>query len=427
MTSTTAARLPYGHHPGHPRPTLCLQRLVVALVCAASFPLAVAAQGLPSTPITTLDGRLAVEGTLAVSLGTPDDRSYYNLAGYETDLLRATRLDLDLTWLVSSRVAVIADVYALTPSTRWHWHAYASTLALRVQPLDGRALTLSAGIVTPAFGTFLHRRYGLDNPLIGYPVSYHYATSVRPDAVPASVDELLRRRGRGAVAQYSVGAAGRDSGLPLVSALGWNPGVGLSAGRGPFRAEVTVTKGGIANREGGGWQASGRMQVKSGPGLVAGLSMAHGSYLDDSLESLLGSAARNRRPRETALGLDAEYSRGYWILRAEATWNRRTLPAFNRPLLDSALKAFGADVEVRYRLRPGLYVAARGSRLVFSRLQGTTGSTSWDANVGRVEAGAGYSFARNLTLKVTHQYSTRDTSQWFPSRHATAAQVVAWF
>ena len=53
----------------------------------------------------------------------------------------------------------------------------------------------------PTFGAFARRTYATDNPLIGYPLAYQYLTSLRPDALPANADELLRMRGRGWLSQ----------------------------------------------------------------------------------------------------------------------------------------------------------------------------------------------------------------------------------
>ena len=407
------------------------QRIAQWLLAAILVtPAAAGAQVLPATPLTLFDGRLVVTGSVAVSAGTADDRSYYNLAGYDIDLLRAAQAQVSASWRLSSRVAVVADVYGVTPSDRWHLEAYPTSLYLQWQPMRSRRLTLRGGIVPPAFGGFLQRRYGVDNPLIGYPLTAHYATTIRPDAVPATADELLRKRAFGSVVRYSVGATNRDAGLPLVNAFGWNPGVGVGFEAGRLRGEVTLTRGGIANhwtdKHHGSWEGSGRVQASFGPGLVVGASLAYGSFLDSSLDTIVAAARANRHPRETAVGLDAEYSVGYWIVRAEITASRHTLPALGAPLLDGALWATGVDGEVRYKLAPGFYLAARASHLAFSRVDGSRGSDTWDANVGRVELGAGYSITRNVLLKVSHQYQTRDAT-WFPSRHSTAGQVSLWF
>jgi hypothetical protein len=78
-------------------------------------------------------------------------------------------------------------------------------------------------------------------------------------------------------------------------------------------------------------------------------------------------------------------------------------------------------IEGRYKIRPGLYVAARGDHLDFSELRGV----AWDAPVWRVESGAGVSLRRNLLFKAVYQYSRRVDTQ--AKLHAFAGQLVAWF
>jgi hypothetical protein len=47
--------------------------------------------------------------------------------------------------------------------------------------------------------------------------------------------------------------------------------------------------------------------------------------------------------------------------------------------------------------------------------------------VTRVEAGAGYSIQRNLLLKLSVQYNTRDGGVLQRIEHLGAGQVVFWF
>jgi hypothetical protein len=83
-------------------------------------------------------------------------------------------------------------------------------------------------------------------------------------------------------------------------------------------------------------------------------------------------------------------------------------------------------VEGRYKLRPGLYAAARIDHLAFSEVDGTTTRQSWDAPVTRWEAGGGYSLQRNLLLKLTYQHNTR-SGGYVQDLGLVAAQAVYWF
>ena len=82
-------------------------------------------------------------------------------------------------------------------------------------------------------------------------------------------------------------------------------------------------------------------------------------------------------------------------------------------------------MEGRYKIRPGLYAAARLDHLGFSTITGSTGRDQWDAPVTRVELGGGLSLQRNLLLKLTFQRNTRAGGR-VTRANVGAAQLVFW-
>ena len=102
------------------------------------------------------------------------------------------------------------------------------------------------------------------------------------------------------------------------------------------------------------------------------------------------------------------------------------LGAFLAPYLLDPLTAVGIDGEVRYKIRPGLYAAARVGHLAFGTIDGSAGPAGWDADVTRVEAGLGYSIIRNVLVKAVYQYNRRDSTH-LPSLSLGAAQLVVRF
>jgi hypothetical protein len=397
------------------------------------------AQLLPSAPLSFGGGRVVMSGSVSASIAPSDDRAYYNLTGYNNDILRLFEVSFDASVRLASRADIVVGVDGLTPIDHWSWNGYAPSLHLAVRPWAQRPFTIRAGIVEPPFGAFLRRTYGRGNLLIGYPLGYQYASTVRPDAFPASTDDLLwlpggrvSRRGLGAVTRYSLGDTYRGPGLSLVNPFGWNPGVEVEAGRNTLRGSLALLRGGISNRyhrEGAsdsGWTVDGRLEARPTPGLVLGTSLAYGGYVDDEWRPTADTAVYNRTPRETALGFDAEYSRAYWLVRGEAILGRRTVPAFSAPYLADPLHAGWLMVEGRYKLFPGMYVAGRVERLSFSTVAGSTTTESWDAPVTRLEVGGGYSITRNVLGKISYQHNARE-SHWYPRQQLVAAQVVLWF
>src|SRR6266568_1851782 len=114
----------------------------VAAALLAGLP---AAPGLAGEPFSFAGGWLRLGGEASGTFSGPD-RAYFNYTDYERSNLRLFRLNLD------------ADV--------------------------------QAGRIPPVFGSYARRRYAADNPLPGMPLAYQYLTTLRPDALPSSADDL---------------------------------------------------------------------------------------------------------------------------------------------------------------------------------------------------------------------------------------------
>jgi len=160
-------------------------------------------------------------------------------------------------------------------------------------------------------------------------------------------------------------------------------------------------------------------------GLILGASAAHGAFVS-KLAARAAGGENDNEFAQTAWGGDAEYSRDYYIVRLETVFSQWRVPALQPPLLEAPLRALATSVEGRYKVRPGLYVAARIDHLGFSKIAGSTGLRTWDAPVTRVEAGGGYSLQRNLLLKLATQFDARDGGR-IRRAQLVAGQLVFWF
>jgi len=392
----------------------------VALGSAASA----FAQVPPSEPIALAGGRVTVAADVSASVG-PEDAGFFNYTDYEHSVLRLFRVDLTTAVTLNQHFTVLGEVRDENIETL---RAYA--LYLRVRPWVDRAIDIQAGRVPPTFGAFARRVYPADNPLIGYPLAYQYLTSLRPDALPWNADELLRMRGRGWLSSFSIGDQTPQNGVPLMSAFRWDTGVQLHAASNVVDGTVSVTTGTLSNPrvtdDNSAPQVAARLSAHPIPGLVVGVSAARGPFVSSTAARGAVGDGHDRSFTQTAWGGDVEYSRDYYLLRAETIWSEWRLPALGAPVIDVPLTALSTYVEGRYRLRPGLYVAARVDHLGFNDIVGSSGPQSWEAPVNRVEAGVGYSLQRNLLLKVSVQHNTRDGGR-VTSATLPAAQIVYWF
>jgi hypothetical protein len=398
--------------------------LLVACACGTA-----GAQSLPSEPIALAGGRVTVGGDVSASFGSVDP-GFFNYTDYEHSALRMLRVDVSAAVKAGPHFTLLGE---LRSENLGSVHPYA--LYVRIRPWTARDLDIQVGRVPPTFGAFARRTYASDNPLISYPLAYQYLTSLRPDAIPASADELLRKRSLGWKVRYSLGEPASGPGVPLVTAFRWDTGAQVHATAGMVSATASVTAGTLSNPlfsdDNGGRQIAGRIELRPFSGLVGGTSFARGPFVTrDAVRAAIGDGHGNEFT-QTAWGADLEYSRGYYLLRFEAIVSEWRLPMAQPPAqqlpLRTPLSAVSSSLEGRYKLRPGLYVAARYDHLGFSDVAGTDQTVPWDAPVTRIELGAGYSIQRNLVLKISYQHDTRNGGVLLRAARMTAAQLVFWF
>jgi hypothetical protein len=396
----------------------------VVVLCAGRGARAQSLQSLPSEPIVLGDGLLTVGGDLSATIG-PADPGFFNYTDYRDSTLRMLRLDLTASLRAGRHVSLLGEVRSQNAGAP---EAYA--LYLRIRPWTKRRFDVQVGRVPPTFGAFPRRSYEADNPLIGYPLAYQYLTSLRADAVPASADELLEMRGRGWLANYTVGDLTPAPGVPLVTVFRWDTGIQVHAESDSVDLTGSITAGTLSNPlfhdDNAGRQVAGRIAVHPIAGLMLGASAAHGPFVSRDAARAAGGGENGGKFAQTAWGGDAEYSRGYYLLRFETVFSRWTMPSLGSPPLGGPLGALATSVEGRYKIRPGFYVAARADHLGFSEVVGSKGAGTWDASVSRFEGGGGYSIQRNLLLKVSGQFDRRDGGRTRTARFV-AGQLVFWF
>ena len=401
---------------------------ILAIGLGAAAPATRAEDAAPQAAARPRRLSVGFEGLATVST---DDKQYFNYSSYEKSATDLLRMRVDASFRIAPRAALLAEGRMDNGEG-----PTLSALYLRFRPLARWPLDVQAGRIPPVFGAFARRAYGSENPLIGQPFVYQYLTSLRPDALPASADDLLRMRGQGWGNYYPVGSPDWDHGLPLVAGDRWDTGVQVRWAAERVRVAAAVTQGTLSNPrvrdDNAGKQVSGRIELRPVLGLVLGASAARGEYLTRGAVAALPLAAREASRAQQAFGADAEFSRGHWLLRGEAVLSRWAVPALEQPFVASPLRAFGVFVEARRKLRPGLFAAARYDHVGFSRVAGSPGyastmpiTTSWDAPVSRVEVGAGFSLRHNLLLKAAVQQNWRQGAE--RSERVAAAQTLFWF
>ena len=382
------------------------------------------AQVLPEAPISLAGGHLVFGAEFSATVA-PDDPGFFNYTSYEFSALRNVRIAVSAEVRANDRLQVLGEVRLDQGRVLEAYGLY-----LRLRPWPARRFDIQAGRIPPTFGLMSRTAYGISNILIGQPLAYQYLMSIRPDALPATNDDLLRMRGRGWLSSFPVGNRAEAPGLPMVNTSRWDTGVQVHGLTRAFEWTGAITAGSLSDprfRDNNtGRQFTGRLVARPTMALALGVSASRGAWLNRNIDdAITGTDAGNGLP-QTAFGGDAEFSAGPLLVRGEAIRSMWTLPPIATLRIGEPLVATSMLLEGRYKIAPGFYVAMRGDRMDFSKITGERGPATWDARTWRVETGVGYSITRNIQVKGSWQRNDREGGR---VRHDSlfAGQVLYWF
>lgn len=379
----------------------------------------------PAETSAPASDRIAIGGEITATYGSLDP-GFFNYATYAYDPLRNVRVVFDASVRPMRQVELLAQV-----RTDGLSQARMAALYLRIRPWADRLVDLQVGRVPTVFGLFGRNGYGADSALVTRPLAYSYLLSLRRDAVPTALTDVLRMRGRGWLSSFPRGNTTPARGLPLVNTDMWDTGVQLRLGHGPIEWAGAVTTGSLGSPRFGddndGRARSTRLTWRWRPGLVLGASAAEGAYLSSALDPLLPPGDRAGDYRQRALAADVEVSGGRWLARGEVLHSRWRVP----PLTGEAdARRLGSTAwwgEARVRLMAGLDLAVRGERLGFSTVTAATGDQPWEAPVTRVESGLAFVPFRHVRVKLGAQRNRRPLGGRVRHDTLLAAQVAVWF
>ena len=273
---------------------------------------------------------------------------------------------------------------------------------VRWTPDPARDLHLEAGKIPWIIGTWAPRTYSDHNPLIGAPLLYQLHTTLLWWDVPPDADALLAASGRG---QYGVGYSGFGSsrGMAVVDDSWWDVGADVTGSLRPLEYAFGATLGtpgwgNPAHEENGGKTVLGRIGVLPLPGLRLGVSGARGSYLHEYMDPYLPDGQTASDFHQNLGMADLEVLFGHVELRSEAFLNVWETPTVGD------LRVRGGYGEAKVTVLPGVYLAGRWDRMLFSDVIDSGGAAHpWDLPRTRWEAGAGWRPRRDLIFKLVGQ------------------------
>ena len=364
-------------------------------------------------------------GEFMTIAGPKDDAAFFNYTDYDRNGLRITRLRLFGEWRPAARVSFVGELRTENGSD-----LTAPALYGRWRPLVAHDLVIQAGRVPSVVGAFPRHAYGRDNVVLGQPLAYQYLTSLRPDAVPATTDDLIRMRGRGWQPSYPIGSTAIAPGIPLVAVSRWDTGVSGRWRAGRVDLAGAVTRGSpaipVVKETNDGVMWSGRAGVQLPGGISAGVSAARGQWLSSSVLSLVSDGLA-RPADQSIVGADAEAGYGPVVVRAE--WIRAV---FELPVgiggagKDLKLAAWSGFAEARYRPHARLQAGLRIERLSFDDVPAVATAVDWDADVDRIEAVLGLRLSRHAELRGGWQQNWREGGR-VRKRGLPVVGVLYWF
>jgi hypothetical protein len=250
--------------------------------------------------------------------------------------------------------------------------------------VPGRSLTLKAGKLPSAFGSFSQRYDDMANPLLASPLSYASPVLIRADQLPCGAGDFLDQaemaesygRGTQPGVHFRCGGAKSSSGGLLPVSLYGLPGAQMDISWGKVDARFQIANSSPANpqsllssSQALQWAAGSGYTVR--PGFRIGFSMHRGPFLDDILTTLLPDQTRASDYPATGVGSDVQWSRGRWNLEAE--WQRFQ---YDYPKFVVSPVASSGYLEITRTLSPRFYVAARMAYQLYNRIADLRISTS---------------------------------------------------
>ena len=291
-----------------------------------------------------------------------------------------------------------------------------------------KVLNISAGKTLTPFGTYTRRQLSPDNPLIGTPLFFYYATNV--SSVSGYLDStgvLLAQSlygGRLSTVYYG----GYYTGLEVFGSVADNL---LFYDFALMNAPLSSTNPGVNLDKQPAFH--GRVAIHPAIWGTLGVSLSTGSFLERGpVNYSLDRKWSVEDYTQRTIGFDLNLNYAYYELNAEYIINRFHSPyvvydfTLNPPYtsgltgtsaLDLKSDELLVDVKVDAPFYPGLYVAARYNAVMFGNIKDPFSVSStfgkaipWDRDVQRYEVALGYKAARGILIKLGYQWTKVDVN-----------------
>jgi hypothetical protein len=245
-------------------------------------------------------------------------------------------------------------------------------------------MVIEAGRIVTPIGDFARRYLSSSNPLVGQPEAYaiHYPDGVKVQGWLGAFDYTLAY-----VNQPLTGARyNADAGRAFRPAIG--------AGVTPFT------------------------------GFRVGAYATQGTYLGYDTDEFMPAGSDWRDYDEKTVGLETQFSHGYFELHGEMTRSH-----YDIPTLGDTGHAWVWYVEPKYTFTPRFFTAMRFERNDYQFVMPLAGTSWFDADVSvcDVELGVGYRIVSGAVFKVSYRREKWNVNEairdYYPDGYAVAAQL----
>ena len=282
------------------------------------------------------------------------------------------------------------------------------TLFLQYRPLGDNRLNLQAGKFATVIGNSVYQ-YG-DNPFLLAPLPYSSIVGVPTQNIEQISGQAIEDRANGLT-------PGIHTNKESWSSIVWGPAYtnGIAAfgttGKLDYAFEVKNTSSGSNPEE---WEFgegdfrdpffAGRIGYRPDAAWAFGFSFSHGPFLDaDAFDQLNPDFDRGDFD-QTLASVDFRWAGGKWEVSGESFFS-----TYDRDGED--LQAFNYYLQSKYKVAPGVWVAARfGQTLTNDVATPSGGEAPWSPDIQRAELATGWRITPDLVLQAQYTY-TRVTNE----------------
>lgn len=350
------------------------------------------------------DYRLDLSGMLLLDVYEPgrDGAGFI----FEDDTFLAGRLSLFLDATLGPYVDAAVELRAdrgETPSDQGVTGRIEQAFVV-IKPWKDRRFDIQIGRFLSPFGGWPRRHDTRADAFIRPPLPYDYRTMICPLVPPPNVEKFLNWK--------HVPERFRPTGSPVVWGAPYQKGAMVSWRTGGLTARVAVlgTAPSSEPYDWGYWPGEefdpswvGDLSYRFSHSFQMVVSCSVGPYLQTTIEPRLREGRSLDDYEQSIWSVYGSWTRGWTQLKIELLIDSWDVPNVYEKVEDDS-----AIVEIKQKVSPGWWLAARWSTIRFSELSTMYGGdNAWDWDIERWEIAFGWAPSRNLELRFESMWNSQ--------------------